>query len=65
NQIDLERLDILPDTSLCNDCAKKENNLLGDAMQNPDVEDSNFCGVKLTFIMLSLPICSIYDKRKV
>ncbi|EGT4211063.1 transcriptional regulator, partial [Clostridioides difficile] len=48
NQIDLERLDILPDTNLCNNCAKKENALLGDAMQNPDVEDSNFYSEDLT-----------------
>ncbi|MGO1041522.1 TraR/DksA C4-type zinc finger protein [Clostridioides difficile] len=48
NKIDLERLDILPDTNLCNECAKKEEDLLGHASETPDVEDSNFYSTDLT-----------------
>lgn len=48
NKIDLERLDILPDTNLCNNCANKENDLLGDASENPDVENTNFYSEYLT-----------------
>ncbi|CZR98110.1 MULTISPECIES: TraR/DksA C4-type zinc finger protein [unclassified Clostridioides] len=47
-KIDLERLDILPDTNLCNSCANKNDDLLGDASENPEVENTNFYSEYLT-----------------